>query len=228
MSPVLGALRCKLERRARARHRRAFGLGGRHERQRLLGAGKVAGLDVALGKAGERLRVLAICLQHLAEHLRRGVDVAGRQRGLGGLEIGGGVAGSSPIRRAMKALTRDFRQRAHEAVDRPAVLEGEHRRDRLHAHLAGNLRMLVDIELDQPDRALCRPHGLFQDRRELAAGTAPRRPEIDQHRHLARGLDHVAHEVFGGGVLDEVGVRAACTAFARGWGYLRSCSLPDR
>ena len=84
--------------------------------------------------------------------------------------------------------------------------------------------MIVDIELDQLDRALCRAHRLFQDRRELTAGTAPRRPEIDQHRHLARGLDHVAHEVLGGGVLDEVGLGAAGAAVLENRGILRSCS----
>ena len=87
--------------------------------------------------------------------------------------------------------------------------------------------MVVDIELDQPDRALGRAHGLFQDRRELAAGTAPRRPEIDQHRHLARGLDHVAHEVLGGGVLDEVGVGAGRAAVLQNGGiYAHAPCLP--
>ena len=202
----------ELERGARACHGCALGLCRRHERQRLLGAGEIAGLDVALGEAGEALRVLAILLQDLAEQLRRGVDVAGGKRRLGGFEIGRDVAGGVADQPRDEGVDARFGQRSHEAVDRPPVLEGEHGGDRLHAHLPGDLRMLVDIELDQPDRALCRAHGLFQDRRELAAGAAPGRPEIDQHRHLARGLDHVAHEVLGGGVLDEVGLGAAGAA----------------
>ena len=133
----------------------------------------------------------------------------------------------SPISRAMKAVTRDSGKGAHEAVDRPSVLEGEHGGDRLDAHLARDLRMVVDIELDQPDRALRRAHGLFEDRRELPAGAAPGRPEIDQHRHFARGVDHVAHEVLGGGVLDEVGVgRRRAAGIQDGGIYAHAPCLP--
>ena len=199
----------KLQRGARACHGCGFGLCRRDEPQRLLGAGEIAGLDVALGESGKALRVLAILLQDLAEQLRRGVDVAGGKRRLGGFEVRRNVAGRVADQTRDKGVDAGFGQRSHEAVDRTPVLEGEHGGDGLHAHLPGDLRMIVDIELDQPDRALCRAHRLFQDRRELAAGTAPRRPEIDQHRHLARGLDHVAHEVLGGGVLNQVGLGAA-------------------
>ena len=195
----------ELERGARACHGCGLGLRRRDERQRLLGAGEIAGLDVALGESGKALRVLAILLQDLAEQLRRVVDVAGGERRLGGFEVRRDVARGVADQARDKGVDARLGQRSHEAVDRTAVLEGEHGGDRLHAHLAGDLRVVVDIELDQPDRALRRAHRLFQDRRELAAGPAPRRPEIDQHRHLARGLDHVAHEVLGGGVLDEVG-----------------------
>ena len=158
------------------------------------------------------MRVLAILLQDFAEQLRRAVDVAGGQRRLGGFEIRRDVAGRVADQPRDEGVDPRFGQRSHEAVDRLPVLEGEHGGDRLHAHLPGDLRVIVDIELDQLDRALRRAHRLFQHRRELAAGAAPRRPEIDQHRHLARGFDHVAHEVLGGGVLDEVGIAAAGAA----------------
>ena len=75
-----------------------------------------------------------------------------------------------------------FRHRADEAVDRAAVLEGIDRRDRLDAHLLRQLLVLVDVDLDQPHRALGVAHRLFQRRAELLAGAAPRRPEIDDHR----------------------------------------------
>ena len=57
-----------------------------------------------------------------------------------------------------------FGQGAHEAVDRLAVLEGDDGRDRLDAELAGDLRMVVDVHLDQPHLAAWRPDGLLQDR----------------------------------------------------------------
>src|SRR4029078_6521595 len=70
----------KLERGAGARHRRAVGLGWRDERQSLLGPGKIASLDVAFGKTRERLGVLTVLLHHLAEQLRRGIDIARGKR----------------------------------------------------------------------------------------------------------------------------------------------------
>ncbi len=224
---VSGARRLarKLERSPRAGYGRAVGLGWRHERQGLLGPGKVAGLDVALGEPGKALRVLTVLLQHFSERLSRGVEVSGGKRRLGGFEIGGDIAGAVADQPRDEVRHAGFRQRPHEAVDGLAVLEGEHRRDRLHTHLTRDLRVIVDIELDQPDRALCRAHGPFQDRRELLAGTAPRRPEIDQYRHLARGLDDVAHEVLSGAVLDEVGVRSASAALAKDWGIYAHASF---
>jgi hypothetical protein len=86
--------------------------------------------------------------------------------------------------------------------------------------------MLVDIELDQPDRALRSAHGFLQDRRELTARPAPGRPEIDQHRHCARGLDHIAHEILGGGVLDELGVGRARTALLQNGRFDAHAALP--
>ena len=107
MSSVLGVLRLELERRPRARNRCALGLGGRHQRQRLLGAGKVAGLDVALGETRERLRVLGspcrispnVCAAVLRSPAASAASAASRLAAASPLV--------SPISRAMKALTRD-------------------------------------------------------------------------------------------------------------------------
>ncbi len=208
----LRGLALQLERRPRARHGCALGLGGRHQRQSLLGAGKVAGLDVALGQARERLRVLTVVLQDLAKGLSRLVKIAGGKSRLRVFELGLRLAAAIADESPNEGVHAGLRQRPHKSVDGLSILEREHRRDGLHAHLAGNLRMLVDIELDQPDGPFARAHGLLEDRGELTAGAAPRRPEIDQHRHFARGLDDIAHEVRRGGVFDEIGVRRACTA----------------
>ena len=62
--------------------------------------------------------------------------------------------------------------------------------------------MLVDIHLDQLDLALGGAHDLLEHGGELLARSAPRRPEIDQHRLAPRFLDHVLHEGLGGRVLD--------------------------
>jgi hypothetical protein len=65
--------------------------------------------------------------------------------------------------------------------------------------------MLVDVHLDQLDPALGVANRLFQDRRELAAGTAPRRPEVDHDRLTARFLDDVLDEGLGRRLLDQIG-----------------------
>src|SRR6266576_2452924 len=75
-----------------------------------------------------------------------------------------------------------FRLRADKPVDRPAVLEGIDRRDRLDAHLLRDLGVLVDVELDHTHRTVGRAHDFFEDRPQLLARPAPRRPEIDDDR----------------------------------------------
>ena len=70
---------------------------------------------------------------------------------------------------------------------------------------AWDLGVFVDIHFDERDGALAGADRLFENRRQLLAGAAPRRPKIDQHRPLARGLDDIGHEVLGRGVLDGLG-----------------------
>src|SRR5581483_9727381 len=78
----IGRLAGKLERRSCARNRRRIGFRGRDEGERLLGAGEVSRLDVALGEARQTLHVLAILLEHLSEELGRGVEIARSERRL--------------------------------------------------------------------------------------------------------------------------------------------------
>jgi hypothetical protein len=63
--------------------------------------------------------------------------------------------------------------------------------------------VLVDVHLDELHLALGGAHRLFEHRRELLAGAAPGRPEIDQHRLPLRFLDDVLDEVLRGRVLDQ-------------------------
>jgi len=123
----------------------------------------------------------------------------------------------------MNAVNLALRHRAHKTVGGLAVDEGDHGRDRLNAHLPGNLRMVVDVHLDQLDLALGRTDRLFDDRRELTAGTAPGRPEVDQHRLALRFLDDVLHEGLGRRLLDQIGCclrRRAAALLNNGHGIL--------
>src|SRR6476620_11046654 len=74
-----------------------------------------------------------------------------------------------------------------------------------NAITAGIDWMPIDVHLGELDLALGGLHRLFQDRRELLAGPAPRRPEIHQHRLVFGFLDHVFHESLRGRVLDHIG-----------------------
>jgi hypothetical protein len=94
--------------------------------------------------------------------------------------------------------------RALEAVERAPVAEGVDGGDRLDAQLVGQRLVLVDVDLRQAHLAAVAAHDLLQDRGQLLARPAPLGPEIDQHRRLARGLQHVLGEGRNRHVLDDV------------------------
>ena len=157
--------------------------------------------------------------QHLVEDGARRAMVARLQRGLGLLEglldRGGAELGPAQLRQlGDEALDLALRHRAHEAVHRPALEEGIDRGDRLDAHLLRQRLVLVDVDLDQAHGALGLDHGLLQRGAQRLAGAAPGGPEIDDHRHRLRGLDHIGHEALGVAVLDK-GPGAVCSTFAR-------------
>ena len=203
-----------VERGARGGDRRFVALGLRHHGERLLGLLERAGLHIAARETGERRDIAAILSQKLPVKIGGLGGVASGERGIGFFQqilfLGADLALGHPLEE------RDhlgFGQRAHETVDRLAVGERDHRRDRLDSHLAGNFRMLVDIHLGELDLALGRLHRLFQDRGELLARSAPGRPEIDQHRLALGFLDHVLEEALRGRLNDRaVGHRRHCPA----------------
>ena len=95
----------------------------------------------------------------------------------------------------------------YEAIGGLAVDEGDHGGDGLDAHLLRYRRVVVDVHLHQLDLAARGTHRFFDDRRELTAGAAPFRPEVDQDRLMLRFLDDVLYERLGGGFLDQIGCR---------------------
>src|SRR5690606_13860579 len=97
-----------------------------------------------------------------------------------------------------------FGNGAHETVDGPAVLEGDHGGDGLDSELPGNGRMLVDIEFGELHAPARLAYDLFKHRGQLLAWAAPGRPEIDQNRLAARFLDNVGGERGCGNVLYDV------------------------
>ena len=181
----------------------------RHHRKRLLGLLDGARRDVAFRQPGKGGNIGGIEAQHLGIDLGGGSRIAFRQYGLGLLQNFRDIR-FARRRHALGELVDEgvdlaLRHRAHETVGGLAAHERDHGRDRLNAHLAGNGRMLVDVHLDQLDLALGGANRLFQHRRELAAGAAPGRPEVDQHRLALRFLDDVLDEGLGGRLLDQIG-----------------------
>ena len=88
-------------------------------------------------------------------------------------------------------------------IDRTATGKGEYGGNRLNAQLAGNLGVLVDIDLDQPDGAGLFVDHFFKRRGQCPAWTAPRGPEVDQDGRFERSVDNVDLEGLIGGFLDQ-------------------------
>ena len=55
--------------------------------------------------------------------------------------------------------------------------------------------MRLDIDLGQLDPSLTLADDPLEHRPELPTGPAPRRPEVDDHGHRSRALDHPLTEV---------------------------------
>ena len=183
----------QVQRRAHAGDGSGLALVGRHQAQRLLGALDIAALEIAARQARERRHVLRVLLQQHRVDFGGALQIAGLQRLVGCRQRGGRVHGRLLAQQALdERLHRAFRLRALEAVERASVAERVDRRDGLDAQLIGERLVLVDVDLDEAHLAVVGADHLLQDRRELLAGAAPGRPEIDQHRRRARGLQHVA------------------------------------
>jgi hypothetical protein len=139
--------------------------------------GKLAGGQP--DKGADRLRSLG---ERGGEMLGRAGDVLFAKKAVTFLDERFGLARA---RRSGKALDERLdlalRYGADETVHRLAVLEGDHRGDRLDAELAGDGGMVVDVHLDQPHGTLGIGHRLLDDRRQGLARPAPGGPEIDQN-----------------------------------------------
>src|SRR5208282_3095283 len=102
-----------------------------------------------------------------------------------------------------EALDLSLRQGAHEAIDRLAALKSDHGGNGTDPKAARNFRMLVNIHLDELDLAARSLDRFFENWRELLAGFAPGRPEIDQDRLTRRFRDDIGAEARRGGILYE-------------------------
>ena len=118
-----------------------------------------------------------------------------------------------------------FGQRAHELVHRPAADEQHHQRNAADLQRGRDLRRLVGVELGQHEAAAVVARQLLQDRLQVAAGAAPRRPAVQQHRHVERALEHGLAEIGLGDVEGQVGAAEGGFMVCRSG---RSCRLQAR
>ena len=99
-----------------------------------------------------------------------------------------------------------------EAVHRLAALEHHAERDRAHteglAQLAGDLGLVVAVELGQLEAAGVGGLQAVEHRAELLARAAPGCPDVEQHRLLHRALDQFGFEILEGDI-DHRGVPGA-------------------
>ncbi len=91
-------------------------------------------------------------------------------------------------------------QRAHEAVDHLPVLHENDRRQAADAEGAGQLHLLVGVDLGELELAAVAVDDFLEDRAERLARTAPVGPEIEQHGRAQRRLHDLGLEVLFGGV----------------------------
>jgi hypothetical protein len=97
-----------------------------------------------------------------------------------------------------------LRLRAHELVHGPASDEQHHQRNAADLQRGRDLRRLVGVELGQHEATAIGLHQLLQHGLQVAAGAAPGRPAVQQHRHLERALEHGLAEVGLGDVEGQV------------------------
>ena len=101
------------------------------------------------------------------------------------------------------------RLRAHELGHHCAVPECLHGGDAADLVLRGQRRRSVGVHLGQLDAAIERRDLALQHRPEDPAWPTPRRPEVDDHRHLVRAGEHLGIELSLGNILDVSGWRGS-------------------
>src|SRR5512137_887607 len=124
----------------------------------------------------------------------RRADVAGVNQLLSGFERVGGAVLDLPYEAFDKALDLALGQGADEAVDRTAALKGDDGGDRLDAELSGDLRLIIDVHLDESSLAARAGDHTLDYRAQLLAGLAPGSPEINQHDLAHGGFENIVPE----------------------------------
>ena len=164
--------------------------------------------------------------QRILERLAYMGDLAGLARGQ---PFAVGHVGRLRDHAVKKPAQLALGQHADKLVDWLAIHKGDHVRNAAHVEVRRQLGVFIRIDLGELPLAGVFGFELFQHRAQRAAGPAPRCPEIDQYRDLARCFDHFLRETLRGDVAhrrDSPGKSAAGRVCRRcvehsTWGCLR-------
>ncbi len=189
---------------------------------------KIAGQNIGTHQTAVGGGIVRVFFQNRRKGLRRLRNPALGEHLFGRFNRLGQSAVTAQCRRVFHK-SGDFRprNRALEAIDRLALPKGINRRDGLHAQLSRDALVLIHVDLDHPHRAACCGHCRFELRAEGFARAAPRRPKIDDHRHLFGGLDDIRHKGRLGDVFDQIARRGILrlAEFQHGVGSLHPFAL---
>ncbi|MOA05696.1 hypothetical protein D3C78_1253060 [compost metagenome] len=185
----------------------------------------MTGRDHAFGDTGNRCGIFRIGLHDGAEKLRCAVKIAICQKllrvGQNGLDLSLGIARVRSGNLFDELLDLAFRNGTHEAIHGPAVGKGDDCRNGLDAELAGNGRMIVNVQLHELHTAIRLVDDLLKHRRQLFARAAPGRPEIHQNRLATGFFKNILGETGRRRVLDVAGGRTVKLAIVmRACGHL--------
>src|SRR5215510_2633784 len=196
-------LLAQLECRAGRSDRGIVALGFRDHRQGLSRLLKGAGAHVAAREAAKGSEIAAVLRQHLGIEVGCARGVAFGKRVVGTLQEGLFLTSEAVFGQPFdEGDDLALRQGTEEVVDRLAVDESKHCRNRLNTELPRDRGVLVDVHLDELYLAPGGTNGFLQHRCELLAWPAPFRPEIDQDRLAFGFLDYVFDEALRGRFFD--------------------------
>src|SRR5215211_7796921 len=174
--------------------------------------GQALGGEVARGGA-EDLERLVVGAGRLE------LDGAAQRRLVAGLHEPFGLGGHERIQEGLDALRR---LDPDELGDDASVLERLDGRDSLNAEGGGEARVGVGVELGQDDLAVAGVHAALEQRCELAAGSAPLGPEVDDDGDVLGPLDDLRLEALLGDVDDHA------SRVGRRWASGRSNTTASR
>ena len=152
-----------------------------------LDVGRVAARGEDVGQLDRGVDVVWVVGEHGLELLPRRRVVAERAEALGRRH---GVVGLRRHEDVEEGAHLVFGLRAGELAGHAPALEGLDRGDALHAELLGHHRVLVDVDLHELHAPGVLVRELLEDRAEDVARLTPRRPEVDDDRHLVRAPQH--------------------------------------